>query len=154
MSKVKYMGASDFVKLDEGENWGGRLAEPLEKEVLFSKDSGHLVDTEEAGLSEEAVELLLEDETRFKDVTGLKRIPANAYEKMFGGVVEKAAPNLVGEAPEVIDADADADDDGGAADADVKGEQGSSATSAPAGGGAAATTGGSTSTPPPAGTRP
>lgn len=96
MSKIKYMGTADVVRLEKGENFSGRLAEPLAKEVEWDGANGHIVDSEEAGLSAEAVELLLEDTDRFKDVSDLKRIPASLNEQTFRGMkASTEAPNLV-----------------------------------------------------------
>lgn len=84
MAKIKYMGSADRRILAKGENFGGRLADPLEKEVVWDTNSAHLVDSDEAGLSTEAVELLLED-SNFKDVTDNKKIPASLNEQIFKG---------------------------------------------------------------------
>lgn len=82
--KIKYLGSSTVRRLEKGEDWGGRLAAPLETAVVFGDANRQLIDTDEAGLSDEAVELLLEDPD-FKDVTDAKRIPSSLHEKMFLG---------------------------------------------------------------------
>lgn len=91
MARVKYMGSADVRLLPKGENWGGRLAEPLKQEVRFDWDNAHVVDTDKAGLSPEAVTLLLED-PNFKDVTDLKRIPAGLAQQLWRGVTD-STPN-------------------------------------------------------------
>lgn len=96
MAKIKYMGGADVVTLAKGEKFGGRLADGLPKEVTFDADNSHLIDTDEVGLPEEAVTLLLED-NRFKDVSDLKRIPTNTNEQVFRGMSASVEPT---EAPD------------------------------------------------------
>lgn len=85
--KVKYMGSADTRTLSTGENWGGRLAKPLENTVTFDKSNGRIIDVEDAGISEAAVQLLLEDGD-FVDVTEADVIPAGLNERLFQGVPE------------------------------------------------------------------
>ena len=139
---IKYMGSSDVCILEKGEDWNKRLADPLEKDVVFDKADGHIANVED--LSPEAVELILED-PRFKDVTSLKRIPANDHEKIFGAVADNPTPHLVNSGVDSA--------------VETKGEQGSGPTATTATAlastpGAAGTVGGSTSTPASAGPRP
>lgn len=86
MAKIKYLGTADRVLVEKGENFSGRLADPLTKTVEWNVDSNHLIDSDEAGLSKEAVELLLEDKERFRDVTDLKKIPTSLNEQIFQGL--------------------------------------------------------------------
>lgn len=86
MAKIKYLGSADIVTLEKGENFGGRLAEPLTKKVEWRGDSGHLVDSDEVGLSEAALSLLLEDKERFKDVSDLQVYPTSVNEHTFRGL--------------------------------------------------------------------
>lgn len=71
---VKYMGSSDIFALNPGEDFGGRLATPLSKQVVWDWHNNHVVDTGEVGLSDDAVGLLLKDE-EFINVTGLETVP-------------------------------------------------------------------------------
>ena len=85
---VKYIGTADIARLPVGENFSGRLAEPLKKEVQFDWGNDHVVDCHKAGMSAEAIELLLEDKARFVDVTGKKVRPVGANERLWRGVRE------------------------------------------------------------------
>lgn len=84
---IKYMGTSHVRRIDKGETWQGRLADPTEHDLVWDLDNHHVIDVEEL-LSDDAVELLLEDE-EFKDVTDLKRIPASEGQKLWRGVKER-----------------------------------------------------------------
>lgn len=86
--KLQYDGTSDFVILNVGEDWAGRLATPLATKIVFSPENNHIVDSDEVGLSDVAIELLLEDPA-YRDVTDMERIPATQWQKMWGGIVEK-----------------------------------------------------------------
>lgn len=95
--KIKYMGSADEAILKKGESFGGRLSEEvaLGKDVVWDQSNNWTLDTEEAGISQEFAELLLEnDGDRFKDVTDLKRIPASQHQRLFHGAKkeEKADP--------------------------------------------------------------
>lgn len=91
MAKIKYLGSADRVVLEKGENFAGRLADPLAKEVVWDVSDNHLVDSDEAGLSADAVALLVEDKERFKDVTDMKRIPTSLNEQIFKGLPASSA---------------------------------------------------------------
>lgn len=93
MAKILYLGTADEVTVEKGHDFHGRLADPITTNVVWDWSNNHLVDTDELGLSEDAVALLLEDKERFRDVTDLKRIPASGPAKMW-----RSAP---GEEPSV-----------------------------------------------------
>lgn len=116
MAKIKYLGTADVCVLEKGENFGGRLAEPLPKRVEWNVDSAHLIDSDEAGLSADALTLLLEDRDRFKDVSDMSRIPTSLNEQIFrampkGETVEQteeprpaeATPDATVEGGQVVD---------------------------------------------------
>lgn len=87
MAKIKYLGTADIAVLERGEDFGGRLGEPLTKRVEFNYNTNrHVVDSDEVGLSDEAVALLVEDTDRFKDVTDVSRVPTSLHEQMFRGL--------------------------------------------------------------------
>lgn len=86
---VKYMGSADVRLVESGEDFAGRLATPIDSTVRWDKDNSWVVDTEEVGLSPEAVALLVE-EPDFQDVTGLERVPVNLVQSIFYGL--KDAP--------------------------------------------------------------
>lgn len=90
MSKLKFMGSSHEHQLLADDTFGGRLATPLPQTVLFNRDNGWVVDTEEVGLSDAAVAILLEDEASFRDVTGHESIPPNLHQTTFLGIPEDA----------------------------------------------------------------
>lgn len=85
MAKIKFMGSSHVHNLAKGDDFGGRLSEGLSSDVTFNKENNWVVDSEEAGLSEEAVKILTESGD-FKDVTDLKSVPANEHQKIFLGM--------------------------------------------------------------------
>ncbi len=97
MAKIKYLGSSHTRRLEKGENFGGRLAEPLSQDVEWTLDNGHLVDTSELGLSDAALELLLEDED-FKDVSDLQRIPTSLGQQLWRGA-KKSEHDAQGDVP-------------------------------------------------------
>lgn len=103
MPKIKYLGSSDIVTVGKGENFSGRLADPITSDVVWSAENNFVVDTDEAGLSPEAVELLLEDSERFKNVDGMKRIPSSLNERMFAGHKASADPDEVLPAGSVVE---------------------------------------------------
>lgn len=88
--KVKYMGSADVRLIEAGEDFAGRLATPVQETVEWNKDNGWVVDTDEVGLSAEAVELLVEEGQGFLDVSGLERVPVNQVQAIFYGL--KDAP--------------------------------------------------------------
>ena len=96
MAKLKYMGSSHVHTLDKGDNFGGRLSEGLSSDVSFSRDNAWIVDTEEAGLSQEAVDVLTESGD-FKDVTDAKRIPTNLHQQIFLGMAKSEASDSADE---------------------------------------------------------
>ena len=85
---IKYMGSADEKIINGGENWGGRLAEPLNATLVFKQENNFIVDVEGEGVSEAAQVLLLEDPNEFVDVTGLELVPTNENERYFKGVPE------------------------------------------------------------------
>lgn len=85
--RIKYMGAADTRTILAGEDWGGRLGKPTQRTITFSAANNRTVDVEEAGYSDAAVTLLLEDPL-FLDVTGAELIPAGLNEQFFQGVPE------------------------------------------------------------------
>lgn len=136
--KLKYMGTSDYRVLEKGEDFGGQLAEPLKKRVVWSPQNNHLVDSEDAGLSPEACDLLLameglvygegntlsEDEQdqdtgkvikEFKDVTDLKVIPPSLHQSTFLGL--KGIKNK-----DIVEAEGGEDDTVPEPDADTSGQ--------------------------------
>lgn len=82
---VKYMGSADVRLIESGEDFAGRLATPVDKTVQWDKDNHWVVDTDEVGLSPEAIALLVE-EPDFQDVTGLERVPVNLVQSIFYGL--------------------------------------------------------------------
>lgn len=93
MPRIKYMGTADERIIEKGDNFGGRLADGLTAELKFDRSNNWVVDTDELGLSEDAVALLLEDDG-FKDVSNLARVPANEHQKIFLGM-RGSEPNEV-----------------------------------------------------------
>lgn len=103
MAKIKYLGTADRVVIKKGEKFAGRLADATTKDLVWDADNNHLIDSDEAGLSAEAVELLLEDTARFKDVTDLKRIPSSLNEQIFRGHKASVAADGAADVEETVD---------------------------------------------------
>jgi hypothetical protein len=82
MAKIKYMGRSDVRVIEKNEDFGGQLAEKTTKEIRWDWDNKHIIDTDEVGLSETAVTLLLLD-PELKDVSDLDRIPTNEAQQIW-----------------------------------------------------------------------
>lgn len=82
MAKIKYMGRSDVRVIEKNEDFGGQLAEKTTKEIRWDWDNKHIIDTDEVGLSETAVTLLLLD-PELKDVSNLDRIPTNEAQQIW-----------------------------------------------------------------------
>lgn len=80
---VKYMGAADEAVIPKGHDFGGTVAEGTTKEIVFDKSNAWVVDVEEAGLTSAQIDALLEDGDRFKDVSGMQRIPHNLHQTTF-----------------------------------------------------------------------
>jgi hypothetical protein len=83
--KIKYMGGADRRVLPVGEDFGGRLATPLAKAVEWNWAHRHTIDTDEASLPDEVIELILELDD-FEDVSGRKVIPTNVAEQRWRGL--------------------------------------------------------------------
>jgi hypothetical protein len=81
---IKYMGAADERSISKSDTFGGRLSDGAGADLVWNRDNHFIVDAEELGMSDEAVDLLLED-ADFRDVTDLKRIPSNDNEVLFLG---------------------------------------------------------------------
>lgn len=85
MKKLKYMGMSHVHLLEQGDDFGGRLSEGIPQTVRFDRSNNWVVNTDEVGLTDAAVEVLLTDRS-FKDVTDMKRIPLNRHQTTFLGM--------------------------------------------------------------------
>jgi hypothetical protein len=95
MSKIKYMGSADVRLVEAGEDFAGRLATPLAETIQWDKNNNWVVDSEELGLSDEVVGLLLEEGQGFLDVTGLERVPVNLVQSIFYGLKDAPEAELV-----------------------------------------------------------
>lgn len=95
MAKIKYLGSSDRRIIPKGTDFDGRLATKTTQDVEFNKSNHFVVDSDDAGLSKEAVELLLEDK-EFRDVTDAARVPSSLNERLFHGHKGSDDPEQVG----------------------------------------------------------
>lgn len=77
---IKYLGTADTRTIAASENFAGRLASPVGADLEWNHSNHFIVDVEEAGWSDEAVELLLSD-SDFRNVTGLKTYPLSLSEQ-------------------------------------------------------------------------
>lgn len=94
MGKVlKFMGSADVRTVPKGTDFGGQLKkeDAVQKDVVFNSSNHWMVDTDEAGLSTEQVDLLVESGD-FKDVTDMKRVPVNDNQAMFHSM--KSVPDV------------------------------------------------------------
>lgn len=80
---VKYMGTADVAIVEKSETFDGRYQGGLGRTLTFSRDNHFVLDLSD--VPADAVDLLLEDTERFRDVTSLKRVPSNLNETIFGG---------------------------------------------------------------------
>lgn len=96
--KVKYMGLADVRLIEAGEDFNGRLATPVAETVRWDKDNKWVVDTDEVGLSADAVAFLVEDGQGFLDVTDLERVPVNQVQATWYGLTD-VQEEVVEEAP-------------------------------------------------------
>jgi hypothetical protein len=90
------MGISDVRRVEAGENFGGRLAEPLSQDVQWDISNHWVVDTEEVGLPDDAVALLV-SEDNFLDVTDLDVYPVNLCQSTFYGLRDAPVEQPVAE---------------------------------------------------------
>lgn len=127
--KIKYLGSADRRSVPKGTNANGRLAEPFAKEVVWDHDNHFLVDTEETELTDEQVQVLLED-PNFKDVTDLKMIPQSIAEQQRTGKTKVAAETV--------------DEDGDEEESSTAKKKATRTSGGGAGGGGATAAGGST----------
>lgn len=93
MSRIKYLGSADRRSIPKGTNWKGRLPESTQKELVWSHENHFIVDTEEAELTDEQVQLILED-SNFRDVSDLKMIPQSISEQRRTGVTKVSADSV------------------------------------------------------------
>lgn len=88
--KIKYMGSSHVHQLLAGDDFGGRLSTPLKEDVEFNEGNRWVVDAKKVGLSDSAVEILLDDPD-FLDVSDLEMIPVNKNQQIFKGLTDRDA---------------------------------------------------------------
>jgi hypothetical protein len=90
---IKYMGSSDVRVIEKGDTFDGQLPDGVESTLTWDWGNYHIVDVKAAGWSDEAVELLLDDE--FEDVTGKKKVPPNMAQILWRGAKphKKIAPD-------------------------------------------------------------
>lgn len=105
--KLKYMGASHVHTLGKGDDFGGRLGTPIPQDVVFSRENSWVVDTDEVGLSADAVAVLVEVKEDFKDVTGRERIPTNLHQQIFLGLPKSEASDDVSDDEPAVPNDGD-----------------------------------------------
>jgi hypothetical protein len=70
--KIKYVGDADVRRIEAGDDFGGRLADPLEEDLEWSWDNNHLLT---ANIRGDVADLLLEDSENFVDVANVDVIP-------------------------------------------------------------------------------
>lgn len=99
---IKYMDIDDVARIEKGESIGGRLASLLSVDLEWSEANNFIVDLNDekyADVSDDFIDTLLEvDKARFKDVTGMQRIPANKYQTTFKASPASEKPELAPDA--------------------------------------------------------
>ncbi len=83
--RIKFMGISHEHSLMQGDDFGGQLSEGLPQTIVFDRSNNWIVDAEETGLSDSAIEVLL-NTSEFKDVSDMERIPLNRNQTTFLGM--------------------------------------------------------------------
>jgi hypothetical protein len=106
---IKYMGSSDERYLNATDDFGGQLQGGLGADLAFTVENNHMADVE---LDEDALGLLLAEVERdgtgafvpaFKDVTDMRKIPENEWQKRWRprGLPDARAANAVVNEPGV-----------------------------------------------------
>lgn len=91
--RIKYMGGADIRRLEKGEDFGGRLATPLDRDIEWNWENRHLIDTDEyEGVDDEFWSILVEEED-FRDVSELKRIPTNLAQQRWKAMPKSEEPD-------------------------------------------------------------
>ncbi len=87
MAKIKYMGAADRREFKAGEDFQGRLATPLPRDVVLGWDNRHVIDSEDEAYSDlpQGFWELLAREPGFQDVSGEGIMPLNDAERLWKG---------------------------------------------------------------------
>ncbi len=99
--RIKYMGTADIKQFLPGDDFGGRLATPLDRMIQFTWDNNHIINTDDpyfAGgnedqprpLSDEFWEFLLAVDESLLDVTGMTILPVSEGEKLWRGIKDPA----------------------------------------------------------------
>lgn len=125
--KIKYLGNADIARIEKGETIDGKVGDPLTMDLEWNEKNHHLIDFSEekySGVPDVFLQVLTEHDSRFKDVTGMQRIPTSAFQQIF------RASGLNAPSPEAEEAKGVAAS--GTSDSDTEGAAGS--TSGTAGG--------------------
>jgi len=77
---IKFMGRVDRRVIPAGEDWGGRLQDPLSRDLVWDKSNNWILDVSD--LPAEVVALVLA-EPNMRDVTGQRMVPPNDYQKAY-----------------------------------------------------------------------
>lgn len=85
MAKLKYMGSADKKTIRASDDFGGLLPGGFGVDFQFNAGNNWVVDSDDLGLSQEAVDLLVEHED-VKDVSDLKTVPPNKHQATFLGL--------------------------------------------------------------------
>ena len=99
---VKYMGSADVRVISKGDTFNGLLPDGLSADLRWDWSNHHILDLGEAGLSQDEIDLVLEDGDGrdFKDVTGKDRVPPNLAQQIFRGAKPHARLAPDAELPE------------------------------------------------------
>lgn len=98
--KLKAMGSAHEHVLEEGDDFGGRISEPIPNRVVFDRSNNWVVDTAGAGLTDAAAKVLVESGD-FIDVTDMETVPYNEHQNIFLALgVEEAEAKAAAEAAE------------------------------------------------------
>lgn len=87
MAKFKYMGAADSRVFRAGEDFSGRLATPLPRDVVLGWGNRHVIDSEDEANDDlpDVFWELLAEEPGFQDVSDAPKVPLNDAERLWRG---------------------------------------------------------------------
>lgn len=91
---IKYMGNADVRKIERGEDFGGRLATPVHRDIVWDWGNNHVVDSSDPQYLDvpEEVWVLLSVEPNFQDVTDDKIVPLNDAQRYWRGMRDASSP--------------------------------------------------------------
>lgn len=94
---IKYMGTDDVRKIEKGDTFAGQLPAGVSEDLEWNIENHWVVSVED-----EDVAALVLTQPNMKDVTDLKRVPANEHQKMFLGLGSQPVAEVAPEGDPVL----------------------------------------------------